>query len=608
MEDGYIEEESFETRFDGKILRRLLQLNLRHRWLLALFMASVISIAVVDAYFTYLSKRIVDEAIGVGDLDMLNRLMIHYGLTAVALAVTVFGFIYGAGVMGELIRYDLCRSLFARLQTLSLAYFDRTPVGWLMARLTSDARRVGEMVSWGFLDTIWGVANIVVALVFMATISWPLALIMMAIIPLLLYMAVRFQTGILREYRVVRRTNSRITGEFNESITGIRVIKALGREQANFTRFRRLTAEMFASSYGAAWLSALFLPAVQLLTAFAVGSIVWFGGWQFQRGSITIGGIQAFMSYITFMLFPIQEMARVFAELQQAIAAGERIFSLLDAEPEIRDMPDAAAVPHMQGTIEFRDVHFAYEEDNPVFTHLHLRVEPGETIALVGPTGAGKSTLVNLLCRFYEPQQGQICIDGRDLRNLIQTSIQSRIGMVLQVPHLFAGSIMDNIRYGRLTASVEEVVAAARLASAHDFIQTLPDGYDTNVGEEGLVLSVGQRQLISIARAILAQPDIFIMDEATSSVDTLTEALIQKGMSEILEGRTSFVIAHRLSTIRQADRILVIRDGGIAEMGSHSELIQARGHYFELYTRQFRQEKAQALDPFHDRRLLAAPM
>ncbi len=600
MDHQFREEEEYEASFNRQTMLRLLKLNLPYRWLLVLYIGSIIGIAIVDSYFTYLSKRLIDEAILPGNIAMLNQLMIHYGLVAVTMSATVFGFIYGAGSLGELIRYDLCRRMFTKLQGLSLSYFDRTPVGWLMARLTSDSRRVGEMVSWGFLDLFWGLANILIALAFMAAISWQLALIMVAVIPALLFLAIRFQQSILREYRVVRRTNSQITSEFNESITGIRVVKALVREKPNFARFQRLSAEMFVSSYGAAWLSSLFLPAVQLLASFAVGAIIWFGGWQFTLGDITIGGVQAFVSYITFMLFPIQEMSRVFADMQQAIASGERVFSLLDEEPDIVDAPQAEAPPDMRGDIQFEQVHFAYEEGKPVFADLNLLVKRGEMIALVGPTGAGKSTLVNLVARFYEPTDGTISINGQNLKTLTQKSIQSRIGMVLQVPHLFAGTVLDNIRYGRLEASEAEILQAARLSGAYEFIQDLPDGYQSQVGEEGITLSVGQRQLISIARAILADPDIFIMDEATSSVDTLTEALIQKGMAEILKDRTSFVIAHRLSTIRQADRILVIRQGGIAEMGTHTELIQARGYYYDLYSRQFREEKARDLDPFHD--------
>lgn len=607
MEPQYREEEEFETALSGKLLWRLARLNLTHRSLLVIYLVSIIAVAVVDSYFTFLSKRIVDEALLVGDTGMLRRLMLHYGLLVLALAAAVFGFIFSAGYLGERIRYDLCRSMFARLQTLSLAYFDRTPVGWLMARLTSDSRRVGEMVSWGVLDMLWGSCNIVIALGFMAFISWKLALVMMVIIPVTLYVAFKFQRRILEEQRRVRSANSRITAEFNESITGIRVVKSLARERANFLKFQTLSGEMFTAGYRAAWLSALFLPIVQLTAALAVGTIIWYGGWQFEMGELTVGGIQAFIGFIGLMVFPIEEMSRVLAQMQQAFASGERVFSLMDTVPEIQDAPHALSPDSMRGDIEFDNVTFAYEEGRPVLEGIDLHVRQGETIALVGPTGAGKSTLVNLVCRFLEPQSGTIRINGFDLKLLTQESIQSRIGMVLQVPHLFAGTVFQNIQYGLLEATEEGVRDAARQAGADEFIRKLPQGYKSQVGEEGLMLSVGQKQLISIARAILSDPDIFVMDEATSSVDTVTEAMVQKGMEEILRNRTSFVIAHRLSTIRRADRILVIREGGIGEMGTHHELIRARGYYHELYTRQFREERARVMDPFHDTRVAPAP-
>jgi ATP-binding cassette subfamily B protein len=298
---------------------------------------------------------------------------------------------------------------------------------------------------------------------------------------------------------------------------------------------------------------------------------------------------------VTFMIWPVQEMARVFAQMQQSIASGERVFSLLDAVPEVMDKPGALETAHLEGDILFDDVTFYYEKDKPVLKHFNLRVRPGDTIALVGPTGGGKSTIVNLLCRFYEPKEGRILFGDHDYTDLTQHAIQSRIGMVLQTPHLFSGTIRENLRYGRLGASDDDLVDAARLAGAHDFIVTLENGYDEQVGEGGSKLSVGQKQLISLARAILADPDLFIMDEATSSVDTLTEALIQRGMETMMDGRTSFVIAHRLSTIKRASRILVIEDGRIAEQGTHAELIRAGGHYYNLYTRQFRREREVAL-------------
>jgi ATP-binding cassette subfamily B protein len=321
-----------------------------------------------------------------------------------------------------------------------------------------------------------------------------------------------------------------------------------------------------------------------------------FGGLQVESGDMTIGGIQAFIMYVTFMLWPIQDLARVYAEMQQAIASGERVFSLIDSVPEISDKEDAIEVDSIRGELIFDHVEFYYEAEKPVLQDFNLTVSPGETIALVGPTGAGKSTIVNLLARFYEPKGGRILLAGHDYTDLTLHSIQAKIGVVLQTPHLFSGTIRENLRYGRLEATDDDIVDAAKLAGAHDFIVTLENGYDEEVGEGGNLLSVGQKQLISLARAVLAQPEIFIMDEATSSVDTLTEALIQKGMENLMENCTSFIIAHRLSTIKRADRILVIKEGRITESGSHAELIHLRGHYYDLYTRQFREEREAVIE------------
>jgi ATP-binding cassette subfamily B protein len=355
---------------------------------------------------------------------------------------------------------------------------------------------------------------------------------------------------------------------------------------------------MYNAGYRAAWLSALFLPSVQIISSFAVGAIVWYGGLQIQIGAMTIGGIQAFIAYITFMLWPIQDLARVYAEMQNAIASAERVFSLVDSVPEIQDRPDATDPGSIKGDIDFRGVEFYYEPDKPVLRNFNLLVKRGETIALVGPTGGGKSTIVNLVCRFYEPKEGEIAIGGRDYTSLSLNAIQSRIGMVLQTPHLFSGTIRENLRYGRLNATDEEIEAAAHIAGAHNFIANFDTGYETEVGEGGVLLSVGQKQLVSLARAVLADPEIFIMDEATSSVDTLTESQIQKGMEALSEDRTSFIIAHRLSTIKRADRILVIDSGEIVEMGSHAELLKSRGRYYRLYTQQFRRELETQMDPF----------
>ena len=393
--------------------------------------------------------------------------------------------------------------------------------------------------------------------------------------------------------------NSRITGAFNEGITGVRVIKALSREDDNLEEFSELTDGMYEASFKAAWLSALFLPTVQIISAIGLGIVLWRGGSQVQTGAMTIGGIQAFVSYITFIMWPIQDLARVYAHMQNAVASAERIFSLIDTEPEVKNRYNTVDIESLRGDIRFDNVHFQYEENDPVLRGLDFHVKQGEMVALVGPTGGGKTTIVNLLCRFYEPSEGTIYFNNIDYLDMKLQDIQSRIGIVLQTPHLFSGSILDNIRYGRLNATNEEIEEAARLAGAHDFVMRFDHGYDQDVGEGGNLLSVGQKQLISIARAILAEPEVFIMDEATSSVDTLTEALIQRGMERLMENRTSFVIAHRLSTIKRADQIFVIENGQITEMGTHKELIHNKGKYYNLYTKQFRQELEAQYDIFN---------
>jgi ATP-binding cassette subfamily B protein len=592
----YFEEEEFSTEFNGRTLRRILGLTKPYWPRVVGFLLTIALVSGLDSYFTYLSKRIIDEGIIAGNRAVLLRIVTIYGALTLVQALLVFSFIYLAGVLGERVRYDLRKNMFNHLQDLSLPYFDRTPVGWIMSRVTSDSDRVSELVTWGLLDTTWAVMNISTAVYFMIIINWRLALIVFTVIPVLVIIAAEFKKRILAEFRVVRKINSKITGAFNENITGVRVIKALGREDENLREFGQLTDNMYQSGYRAAWLSALFLPVVQLISAFAIGGVAWYGGLQALAGALTIGGIQAFIRYITFMMWPIQDLARVYAEMQQAIASAERIFSLLDAKPEVADRPGAIDVDNLRGDIVFDHVAFSYEADKPVLTDFNLHIKQGETIALVGPTGGGKSTIVNLLCRFYEPTDGKITINGRDYTELSLYAIQSRIGMVLQTPHLFSGSIRENIGYGRLDATDAQIEEAARLAGAHAFISTMETGYDDEVGEGGTLLSVGQKQLISLARAVLADPEIFIMDEATSSVDTLTEDLIQQGMETMMQDRTSFIIAHRLSTIKNADRILVIEAGRIAEMGSHAELLRAKGHYFRLYTQQFRKEMEEDYD------------
>ena len=606
MPSDYFEEDEFTGEVNGGVFKRIFGLLRQHWMWVAGFLVTIVIVSILDAYFTFLSKEIIDQGILKGDVNALVRILIRYGSMILVQSAGIFTFVFLAGVMGERVRYDMRRMLFNHLQTLSLSYYSRTPVGWIMSRVTNDTERVAELVTWGLIDSTWGVVNIATTLAFMFAINWQLALIVLAILPLLLFAAVQFRKRILKQFRKVRKINSRITAAYNENISGVRVVKALGREDGNLDEFKLETSEMYAAGYHAAWLSALFLPIVQIISAFAIGGIIWYSGAQVNFEGITVGGIQAFLSYMTFMMWPIQDLARVFAEMQRSLASAERIFHLIDTPPEIQNKPDAIDPGSIRGDIIFEHVHFWYEDEMPVIKDLNLHVKPGETIALVGSTGGGKTTIVNLLCRFYEPKRGRILIGGHDYTDLSLDAIQSRIGVVLQTPHLFSGTIRENIAYGRLKATHGEIEKAAKLTGAHKFISHYEKGYDEQVGEGGVLLSVGQKQLISLARAVLSDPEVFIMDEATSSVDTITEALIQDGMHAIMQGRTSFIIAHRLSTIKRADRILVIEDGQIAEMGTHAELLRLQGKYYKLYTQQFRAEREDAYNIFKEEPKVAA--
>jgi ATP-binding cassette subfamily B protein len=588
-----LEEEEYTSQLTGQTFKRILGLVKPHwRWMVG-FLITVVITAGLDALFTYINRNMIDLGIAKKSIPALLKYASFYGGLQLVQGATVFIFIYLVGILGERIQYDIRKAVFNHLQDLSLSYYSQNAVGRLMARVTSDSGRISSLMTWGTLDLTWAVVSVITSVIFMLFINWRLALIVFAVIPILVIIAVNFRKKILVEFRKARRTNSKITGEYNQNIQGVRVVKALGREDENLKEFSVLTDSMFHASYRAAWLSALFLPTVQIVSAFALGAIVWYGGMQSLTSKFSVGDIHAFVSYLTFMIWPIQDLARVYADMQHAVASAERIFKLLDTIPEVQNRSDAVPAETIQGAIEFDHVDFYYEDRKPILSDFSLTVRPGETIALVGPTGGGKTTIVNLLCRFYEPKAGVIRINGYDYTGYTMQSIHSRVGIVLQTPHLFSGTIRENVRYGRLEASDDDIDAAARIAGAHNFITAFEKGYDQQVGEGGNLLSVGQKQLISLARAVLAKPEIFIMDEATSSVDTLTEALIQKGMEALMAGRTSFIIAHRLSTVRRADRIVVIEDGHITEMGTHTDLLRNHGHYYRLYTQQFKFEKEQ---------------
>ena len=413
---GY-EEEEFQSSFNGRTLLRIWGRSGRIGNGSSASCCAVTVVSFLNSYFTYLSKQIVDEGITPGNRDALINIIVVYGLLIVVQSAFVFAFIYLTGALGHRVQYDMRKTMFEHLQELSLSYYNRTPVGWIMSRLTSDTDRIAELVTWGMLDICWAIINIFTALFFMATLNWQLALLVFAIVPVLVVIAMWFQQRIMVQYRIARKANSRITGAFNENITGVRVVKALEREDRNLEEFSDLTENMYHSSYRAAWLSSLFLPAVQIVAAVALGGIVYFGGKQVEVGTMTIGAISAFISYVTFMLWPVQDLARVFASMQYAIASAERTFSLIDAKPEVVDKPTAYDPGTISGDIVFDHVDFFYDNDTtkPVLRDFNLTVKRGETIALVGPTGAGKSTVVNLICRFFEPRGGRVTIGGHRL-------------------------------------------------------------------------------------------------------------------------------------------------------------------------------------------------
>jgi ATP-binding cassette subfamily B protein len=517
------------------------------------------------------------------------------------LVVSVWIFIILGGKIRTHVSHDIRRAGFANLQRLSFAYYDRRPAGWLLARMTSDCDRLAEVLAWGVLDFIWGGAMMVGIAIAMVVLHPWLGLLSLSVMPLLFWLSAWFQVRILDSARLVRKTNSRLTATYSEAVTAARTSKVFNRESQNLAEFQQLSGRLYGAARRNARLGALYLPSVLTLASLATGFVLAGGGYDVLAGSITIGTLIAFMSYIRQFFEPIEELAAWFAELQMAQAAAERVLGLIAADSEVKDSLSVRNAltqrPHGPGLaddgypqtihqIELCRVSFAYHTGEPVLRDINLKISAGETIALVGPTGGGKSTLVNLLCRFYEPTEGQILIDGVDYRQRSLHWLQSNLGMVQQVPHLFSDTVADNIRYGDLSASDDDVIAAAKLAGAHPMISGLPEGYASQVGEGGGRLSSGQRQLIACARAILAKSQIVVLDEATSSVDAETEQQIQAGLRQVLKGRIGLVIAHRLSTIRAADRILVIEHGRISEQGTHQALLALRGHYYELYTQQ----------------------
>ncbi|MFO7294638.1 MAG: ABC transporter ATP-binding protein [Clostridia bacterium] len=597
------EEQEYTQSFNIDLWKKLISYARAYRKDLLLLALVMVVSGGIDAVFPLMNRYAVDHFIVPGELAGLWIFALVYGLLIAVQALNVWLLICIAGKIEIGLCYDIRNMGFRKLQELSFSYFDRTPVGWIMARMTSDIQRLSETLAWSLVDLMWGIAMMLTTIGIMLYLNWKLALITLSVVPILVVTSMYFQRIILKAYREVRKINSQITGAFNEGIMGAKTTKSLVREEENLKEFEELTERMRYSSVRAIVVSSIYMPIVMALGSIGTGLALWLGGNGVINNAISYGTLVAFISYTTQFFEPIRQVAHIFAELQNSQASAERVFSMIETEPDVKDSPEIIEEygdlftpkkenwPPIKGDVTFHNVSFSYKEGEEVLKNFNLEVKAGQTIALVGETGAGKSTIVNLLCRFYEPTEGEIRIDGVDYRKRSQLWLQSNIGYVLQTPHLFSGTVKENIRYGRLDATDEEVVEAAKLVNAHDFIMKLEKGYDTEVGEGGNRLSTGQKQLISFARAVLANPRIFVLDEATSSVDTETERIIQNAIQKVLRGRTSFVIAHRLSTIKSADRILVIRNGRVVEQGTHFELLRRRGYYYRLYTNQFMEEK-----------------
>ena len=581
------DDEVLGRAYDARLVRRLWQFADPYRRQFLLAVAAMTVATLMSVAGPWVIGRAVDAGLNSTDMGALRV----WTLIFAAVALTEWFFnrqrIYLMAYVGTRVVSDMREALFRHLHALSLNYHNNMSVGRLMSRLIGDVGVLQEFFTWSITGLARSLFNLIGITVAMLLLNWQLALVAYAVVPLMVLLTLYWQRHIRDAYRSTRQRLALINGYLNESIQGIRVTQSFNREVRNFAHFDDLNRSFFDANVGAARLAAIFFPGVDFMGSLATALVVGVGGWLVLGDALTAGTLVAFVLYVERFFDPIRELAQRYTTFQATMAASERIFALLDTRPDLQDAPDAVELGPIVGRVTFDNVSFHYKEDEPVLDGVTLTAEPGQRIALVGETGAGKSTIIRVLARFFDVTGGAVRVDGQDLRTVTMASLRSQMGIVLQDTFLFGGSIADNIRYGRLDASDADVVAAAQAVGVDDFIARLPAGYQTVVQENGANLSIGQRQLLALARAFLADPRILIMDEATSSVDTATEKIVQTAMDTLMQGRTSFVIAHRLSTIVNADKIVVMDRGRIVEEGSHAELLARRGRYFDLYTLQW---------------------
>lgn len=602
------EEQEYSKSFDLGTWKRIFPYLKPYRRTFCRVFIFIAFCAIADIIYPLFQRYAIDHFIVKGTTEGIGLFSVVNALVIILQSLSVVVFTRGSMRIEMHVGRDLKRKCFVHLQTLSLSYYNVTPVGYLLTRVMSDTTRIAGMVAWNFVDILWAIGYVLGVFIAMLFLNVKLALLVILVVPILAILTMYFQNRILHWNRQIRKINSKITGAFNEGIMGAKTSKTLVIEEHNNTDFKDITQDMRRSSIKAVRLNAIYIPLVLFFSSLVTAIVMTRGGYLVMEDAILLGTLSAFVSYAVGIFEPIQQIARNISEIISMQANIERVTGLLDEKPMITDSPEVIQKygdtfhPNkenwepIRGEIEFENVSFRYPDGGEdVLSQFNLKIPAGTTVAIVGETGAGKSTLVNLACRFFEPTEGRVLIDGRDYRERSQLWLHSNIGYVLQNPHLFSGTVMENIRYGRLNATDEEVMRAAEAVSADTVVEKLEDGYQSSVGEGGDRLSTGEKQLISFARAVLADPRIFVLDEATSSIDTQTEQLIQKATERLLKDRTSFLIAHRLSTIRQADLILVVKDGKIVEQGCHLELLQKKGYYHSLYSNQFAEESAMHL-------------